>query len=94
LSQLLFGQFRLVAQRLISEFALCHPTVLGEVHEDLYPFFLPSIAFGTNIGKLGWNNRELWLMAPDGGQAHRLFEADENGARADVDKPGQRSTCM
>jgi len=40
LSQLLFGQFRVVAQRLVSEFALCHPTFLGEPHEDLYPFFL------------------------------------------------------
>jgi hypothetical protein len=43
LSQLLFGQFRVVAQRLISEFALCHPTVLGELHEDLYPFFFPFL---------------------------------------------------
>src|SRR5207247_10673879 len=40
LSLLLFGQFRVVAQRLVSEFALCHPTFLGEPHEDLYPFFL------------------------------------------------------
>jgi serine/threonine protein kinase/Tol biopolymer transport system component len=38
-----------------------------------------SIAFGTNIGKLG-NNRELWLMGPDGGQPRKLFEANENGA--------------
>jgi len=37
------------------------------------------IAFGTNVGKLGLN-RELWLMAPDGGQTRRLFEAEENGA--------------
>src|SRR5439155_9572256 len=40
LSQLLFGQFRVVAQRLVSEFALCHATFLGEPHEDLYPSFL------------------------------------------------------
>ncbi|HKU25416.1 MAG TPA: protein kinase [Candidatus Sulfotelmatobacter sp.] len=39
-----------------------------------------SVAFGSNIGTLGWNNRELWLMAPDGGQARRLFKADENSA--------------
>jgi serine/threonine protein kinase len=38
------------------------------------------IAFGTNIGRLGWNNRELWLMSPDGEQSHRLFFADENDA--------------
>ena len=38
------------------------------------------IAFGTNIGKLGWNNRELWLMSPDGDQSRRLFLADENDA--------------
>jgi serine/threonine protein kinase len=37
-----------------------------------------SIALGTNIGKLGLNN-ELWLMAPDGGWARRLFDAGENG---------------
>jgi len=39
-----------------------------------------SIAYGTNIGKLGWNNRELWLMSPDGTQSHQLFLADENDA--------------
>jgi serine/threonine protein kinase len=38
------------------------------------------IAFGTNIGKLGWNNRELWLMSPEGDQSLRLFLAEENDA--------------
>jgi serine/threonine protein kinase len=38
-----------------------------------------SIAFGTNIGKLE-RTRELWLMAPDGGQARQLFQANENGS--------------
>lgn len=36
------------------------------------------ISFGANIGNFGV--RELWLMQPDGGQAHRLFDSDENSA--------------
>jgi serine/threonine protein kinase len=39
-----------------------------------------SIALGTNIGRLGWNNRELWLISPDGEKSHRLFLAGENDA--------------
>lgn len=34
------------------------------------------ISFGTNTGRLG--EREIWLMGPDGGQAHKLFDTDEN----------------
>jgi Tol biopolymer transport system component len=34
-----------------------------------------AISFGTNWGTL--DTRELWLMAPDGGQAHRLYEVDD-----------------
>jgi serine/threonine protein kinase len=37
-----------------------------------------AIAYGANKGKLG--DREIWVMQPDGEQARKLFEADENGA--------------
>jgi serine/threonine protein kinase len=37
-----------------------------------------SIAFGTNKGKLG--PREIWLMGPNGEQAHKLYDTDENSA--------------
>ncbi len=36
------------------------------------------IAFGTNVGTRG--PREIWLMGPDGEQARKLYEADEDGA--------------
>jgi eukaryotic-like serine/threonine-protein kinase len=35
-----------------------------------------KISFGVNTGKLG--ERELWLMQPDGEQALKLFDTDEN----------------
>jgi serine/threonine protein kinase/Tol biopolymer transport system component len=35
------------------------------------------IAFGTNKGRRG--EREIWLMAPDGQQARKLYEANEDG---------------
>jgi serine/threonine protein kinase len=34
------------------------------------------IAFGTNKGRLG--EREIWLMRPNGEQARKLFDTDEN----------------
>jgi serine/threonine protein kinase len=37
-----------------------------------------SIAFGTNLGKLG--SRELWLMSPEGERAHKLYEVGEKGS--------------
>jgi Tol biopolymer transport system component len=37
-----------------------------------------SIAFGTNKGKFG--PREIWLMGPNGNQARKLFDTDENSA--------------
>jgi DNA-binding winged helix-turn-helix (wHTH) protein/Tol biopolymer transport system component len=37
-----------------------------------------TIAFATNKGRLG--EREIWLMAPTGEQARKLFETDENSA--------------
>jgi eukaryotic-like serine/threonine-protein kinase len=37
-----------------------------------------SIAFGTNNGKLG--PRELWLMGPNGENAHKLYEMEDEGA--------------
>jgi len=36
------------------------------------------IAFGTNSGRLG--ERELWIMGPDGEQARRIVQVDEDGA--------------
>jgi eukaryotic-like serine/threonine-protein kinase len=37
-----------------------------------------SISFGANKGKPG--DREIWLMTPNGDQAHELFEADEKSS--------------
>jgi serine/threonine protein kinase len=37
-----------------------------------------SISFGTNKGRLG--DREIWLMGPDGEQARKLYDTDENSA--------------
>jgi Tol biopolymer transport system component len=36
------------------------------------------ISFGTNSGRLG--EREIWLMGPDGEQARKLFDTDENSS--------------
>jgi serine/threonine protein kinase len=36
------------------------------------------IAFGTNNGKFG--DREIWLMGPNGEDARKLFDTDENSA--------------
>jgi len=36
------------------------------------------IGFGTNKGKFG--EREIWMMGPSGGQARRLFDADEESS--------------
>ena len=36
------------------------------------------ISFGANKGRRG--DREIWLMGPDGEDARKLYEADENGA--------------
>jgi serine/threonine protein kinase/dipeptidyl aminopeptidase/acylaminoacyl peptidase len=35
------------------------------------------VAFETNHGRLG--DREIWTMQPDGSQARKVFEIDENG---------------
>jgi Tol biopolymer transport system component len=37
-----------------------------------------AISFGANKGRLG--DREIWLMGPDGEDARKLYETDENGA--------------
>jgi serine/threonine protein kinase len=37
-----------------------------------------SISFGTNKGRLG--DREIWLMGPDGENARKLYDTDENRA--------------
>ena len=36
------------------------------------------IAFDANHGRI--SDREIWVMQPDGAQAHRVFEIDEKGA--------------
>jgi Tol biopolymer transport system component len=48
------------------------------------------VAFGANLGRLYY--RELWLMRPDGGEARRLYEVDENSAigGAEFSPDGQR----
>jgi serine/threonine protein kinase/Tol biopolymer transport system component len=48
------------------------------------------VVFGTSLGKLFY--REMWMMRPDGGQARKLFEADENSAfgGAEWSPDGQR----
>jgi eukaryotic-like serine/threonine-protein kinase len=35
------------------------------------------ISFGTNAGRIG--DREIWVMRPDGDQARKVFDVDENG---------------
>jgi len=37
-----------------------------------------TISFGTNSGRRG--DREIWLMGPDGENARKLFEADEDSS--------------
>jgi hypothetical protein len=48
------------------------------------------VAFGANLGRLYY--RELWLMGPDGGEARKLYEVDENSAigGAEFSPEGQR----
>jgi serine/threonine protein kinase len=41
-----------------------------------------AISFGTNKGRLG--DREIWLMGPDGEDARKLYETDENGVICDL----------
>jgi eukaryotic-like serine/threonine-protein kinase len=49
-------------------------------HAELYSISRDGslIAFGTSRGKSG--NREIWVMGPDGEQAHKFFDTDENTA--------------
>jgi serine/threonine protein kinase len=48
------------------------------------------VAFGANLGRLYY--RELWLMRPDGGEARKLYEVDEDSAigGAEWSPDGQR----
>ena len=39
-----------------------------------------AIAFGANPGRFG--DREIWLMDPDGGNARKLYDTDENSSIA------------
>jgi serine/threonine protein kinase len=47
------------------------------VAESVFPDG-PLISFGTSAGRLG--EREVWLMAPNGEQARKVFDTDENSA--------------
>jgi eukaryotic-like serine/threonine-protein kinase len=49
-------------------------------HAELYSISRDGslIAFGTNRGKFG--NREIWVMGPNGEEAHKFFDSDENTA--------------
>ena len=48
------------------------------------------VAFGANLGRLYY--RELWLMTPEGGEARKLYEVDEDSAigGAEWSPDGQR----
>jgi eukaryotic-like serine/threonine-protein kinase len=48
------------------------------------------VAFGANLGRLYY--RELWLMRPDGGEARKLYEVDDDSAigGAEWSPDGQR----
>ena len=38
------------------------------------------VGFGTNVGRVG--NGEIWLMGPNGEQARKLFQTDEESSIA------------
>ena len=48
------------------------------------------VAFGANLGRLYY--REIWLMRPDGGEARKLYDVDDNSAigGAEWSPDGQR----
>lgn len=50
------------------------------------------IAFSTNPGRIESDDREIWLMDAEGGNAHKILEADQNSGFATVDwsPDGQR----
>jgi eukaryotic-like serine/threonine-protein kinase len=61
-------------------------SVLGGPPRKLRPQAVPYsispdgalISFGVNKGRLG--EREIWVMRPDGEQARKIFDIDENGS--------------
>jgi eukaryotic-like serine/threonine-protein kinase len=61
-------------------------SVLGaaprKLRDEAYPYAISPdgalVSFGTNKGRLG--DREIWVMGPDGGQARKVFDIDENGS--------------
>jgi eukaryotic-like serine/threonine-protein kinase len=61
-------------------------SVLGgpprKLRDEAYPYAISPdgslVSFGTNKGRLG--DREIWVMRPDGGQARKVFDIDENGS--------------
>jgi serine/threonine protein kinase/dipeptidyl aminopeptidase/acylaminoacyl peptidase len=65
-----------------------------KVHEDAFAWTVSRdgawVAFGANLGRLYY--RELWLMRPDGGEARKLYEVDEDSAigGAEWSPDGQR----
>ena len=48
------------------------------------------VAFGANLGRLYY--REMWVMKPDGGEARKVYQVDENSAigGAEWSPDGQR----
>jgi eukaryotic-like serine/threonine-protein kinase len=54
----------------------------------------PWVAFTTDLGRV--NYREMWRMRPDGEQASKLFESDENSGfyGADWSPDGQRLSYL
>jgi Tol biopolymer transport system component/DNA-binding winged helix-turn-helix (wHTH) protein len=73
------------------------PTMSGpmrKIRDDALAFAVSRdgswVAFGRNLNQFYY--RELWLMKPDGGEARKLFDAEENStfAGADWSPDGQR----
>jgi serine/threonine protein kinase len=63
------------------------------VAESVFPDG-PLISFGTNSGRRG--EREVWLMAPSGEQARKVFDTDANSALGALlwSPDGQRSLVV
>jgi eukaryotic-like serine/threonine-protein kinase len=53
-----------------------------KLRDQAYPYAISPdgsrVSFGTNKGRLG--DREIWVMGPDGGQARKVFDLDEDGS--------------
>lgn len=60
---------------------------MRNVRDDAYAWALSRdglwVAFGANLGSLYY--RELWIMRPDGSDAHKVFDADNNASFGGVE---------